>query len=183
MGIPARLPVVADVDGAEVELCADLDPLAFLDALGRASWWSVFELIDADQVLGARLADRRDPFTVVQAREIATGVVEAVTGYPWYTACALAGAAVSSWNEFDGLAAYRGFDPWSAPVARTLALAHHCLTLGCKDDVERALLAYRLAGPEADETDTTAGEQMAQLEASNFGEWAAAFEPDGSLKT
>lgn len=183
MGVPARLPIFAEVDGTEVVLRAGVDPLVLIIALSRGSWWDLFAMMDADDELSARLADPRDPFALTQARELAIGVAEALCGYPWYTACSLAATALVEWQEFDGLAAYRGFDTWSAPVGRTLALVHHCLSLGCKDDVERALLAYRLAGPEADESATPAGEQMAQLEASNFGEWAAAFDADGSLKT
>lgn len=180
MAIPARLPVFADVDGVEVELPAGLDPLVLIEAISRG-WWAVFRLIDSDDVLARRLASPRDGFGLAQARQLARGMVEAVTGYPFYTASSLAATAVSSWTELDGVAAYRGFDPWSAPAARTLALVHHCLMIGCKDDVGRAYMAYQLAGPEAEEIGNPAS-PMAAIESSNFAEWAAAFEEDGTLK-
>lgn len=177
MGLPARLPILAEVDGEEFALPAGTDPLAVLEALAAGSWWAVFRLMDTEETLGARLADHRDRFSLVQARDLAKGVAEALTGYRWHTACVLAASAVRSWSEFDGLCAYRGFDPWSAPVARTLAMVHHCLMAGCKDDVERAYLAYQLDGEEA----VSDGGHLASLESSNFAEWNAAFGPDGTL--
>lgn len=180
MPLPARLPLVAEVDGHAVELPADTDPLELIEALARGSWWRLFEVIDAEGALRARLSNPRDAFALSQARQLAVGVAEAVTGYRWHAACKLAATMVADWQGFDGLCAWRGFDPWSEPLARSLAMVHHCLFTGCKDEVERAYLAYELDGPDVDEAQGGSS-RMAALEAATVSEWQAAFGPDGRL--
>jgi hypothetical protein len=177
MPLPARLPIYAEVDGEEFALSAGTDPLSIIEALASGSWWQMFKMIDSEQRLARRLTDPRDAFGLAQARELAVGIAEAVTGYAWYACCRLAATITTDFAGFDGIAAYRGFNPWSEPVARSLALVHHCLSMGCQDDVERAYLAFQLEGPQA----AAQGSNLAQLESAGFAEWQASFGPDGTL--
>ena len=193
MPIPTGGPVTIEIDGDDYELAAGLDPLRLIEALAGRDWWEVFLIIDAGWLLVPRVADLYDDFTVATAKAVTVAVVEQLTGLSWFTSCALAATAASSWVEFDGLCAYRGFDPWSAPIARTLAFVHHCLMTSCTDDAERARMVYRLSGAEAADAALAAGVQgaitsgrpdpaMARLEAESVAQWQAAFGPNGELK-
>lgn len=176
MALPSR-SVLADVDGHVVELTDRDDPMGLIESLGTGDWWRVFCMIDADGVLFTRLNDRDDGFSVAGALGLVRSMCEALTGYRWYTACSLSATAVSDWSAFDGLAAWRGFDPWEAPVSRSLALVHHCLKSSRETPGDVARLEYQLAGPEA-ESDPSVG--SAKLEAAAFSEWSAYFTEDGT---
>jgi len=191
--IPTRGPVTVEIDGDEYELGAGVDPLRLIEVLAGSDWWEAFLLIDDGWLLVARVADRHDAFTVAAAKSVTVAVVEEMTGFSWFTSCALAATAASSWSEFDGLCAYRGFDPWSAPVARTLAFVHHCLLTSCADEAERARMIYKLSGAEAADAALAAGARaaitsgrpdpaMARLEAESIAQWQAAFGPNGELR-
>lgn len=163
-----------------VVLRADADPVELIGHLAAGSWWDILRMMDRDLHLWERLSDPFDRFGVVAAARVVQSVVAAVTGYSWHVACALAGAAVADWNGFDGLAAYRGFDPWTAPVSRTLALVHHQLRAQCSTPGELARLEYDLAGPEPENPEDEARALAAERRMA--ASWAAAFNPDGTSK-
>jgi hypothetical protein len=179
MGLPAGLPVAADVDGTLLVLPARTSPMELIGHLAGGSWWDILRLMDGDLTLWSRLADPFDRFGVVAAARVVHEVMAAVTGYSWYTACALASAAAADWPAFDGLCAYRGFDPWSAPIARTLALVHHLLRQQCETPGERARLEFELAGPDAEDGNDA---RALAAERRMAAAWAAAFNSDGTAK-
>jgi len=180
LGIPAR-SAQADVDGHLVELSDFADPPGIIESLGTGDWWRLFCMIDQpDHELYRRICDRRDGFDAAAALSLTRVLVETLTGYPFFTACSLAATAVSDWATLDGMAAYQGFDPWTAPVARTLAFVHHCLKTSRDTPGDLARLEHQLAGPEADEDRPRAPDSsLARAEASMVNEWLGYFGDGG----
>lgn len=176
MAIPAGFPVTVDVDGYDLELGGEADPSEVIEALAGGDWWAVLLLLDAERHLWGRISDHADRFSVVQANRLLKQVVQVATGYPWFTSCLLAAHAAADWQGFDGLCAYRGFDPWSEPVPRTLAIVHHLLRSACDTPGEHARLEFELAGPEEQ------SERGRAQERAIGAEWAAWFNPDGTAK-
>lgn len=176
MAMPAGFPVTADVDGYELELGAEAEPAEVIARLAAGDWWELLRLLDPEQHVWSRISDYADAFSVAQAEGLLRDVVQVATGYPWFASCRLAAHALADWQAFDGLCAYRGYDPWSAPVPRTLAMVHHLLKSACQTPGESARLEFELAGPEEE------SERGRAQERAIGAEWAAWFNRDGTHK-
>lgn len=79
----------------------ELWPLLWLQgALEPGSW----------EALAARCMDVADPLDMPDLARVVQQLLEAGYGRPWWSACRLAAAALSRWDEVDGRLALRGVD-------------------------------------------------------------------------
>lgn len=133
---PAALPLTYRLDGAELHLLG-ADPVRLLHLLATGDWPAILPgLLDDDgrYAIAVRLYDPDDHLDLDHVWRAACIVGGAIAGTTpanpdadaaagWWPATRLASLAVHNWMLFDGWAGRRGFDPWAAPLHRTIALA------------------------------------------------------------
>lgn len=118
-----RTPAGFELDGVTYRV-TDWTPV--LSQLPYAGRWHLRFLADAlapadAEVLTARLLDPADPLDLPDIEQIVHQLVGAATGWPWYAARKLAGAALVDWPTVHGMLLYRGVDLAELVVARPAA--------------------------------------------------------------
>ncbi|MFJ2774662.1 hypothetical protein [Streptomyces sp. NPDC087300] len=91
-----------------------------------------------------RLADPRDPFDLIDCRDLSHQITQAVTGMSWPRAVRLARLAAGAWPILDARA---HFDPLTAPPRRVMSLALRLKLESAEDNDGARAMAKRLESP------------------------------------
>jgi hypothetical protein len=141
-----------ELDGDIYALGGSWRPL--LEHLPRGQWelgllLDVTDPEDAD-VLAERLADPGDPLTLDDVQRIAEALVEAATGWAYWTAQRLIAWAAQHWPDLDGIATLRGVDLVAlvdAAPARACNAIYALLLEGVTEEKERRSIEAQLHRP------------------------------------